>query len=258
MSIKTVNNIDELDKYLSKYLFKEYIYCSIGSKCNEDITSFRYPSSDLKLESNAQYQMIPTFIRKNRLDNLVIIIDQFTDKQLYEKNLTCLKNIVKYRGNIEILIINYRFQNTIQSIEKILLPILNYLSINNICREKFMLVNFICYRIANLMELTMENTFRESLLKILSIYYDGVYKNCYYQWYGYAYFTYNYIYNYNSYDIFIGLYLHQLIQNGYKITNNQLLNSKTIDKISKSYEFNIKFKKKWELFLTNSISIIES
>ena len=221
MSIRKIQNITDLPQYLLKYCYKEYVYCSIGSKLNEEITGFRYPSIDLKLNSNAEYQMIPEFVRNNYLNNLVIIIDQFSDEEIYNKNINLLKKIIKYKSNIEILLVHYRFD--CNNINIVFDPLLQYLYLNNIKSEQFMFVNFICYKVANLQDLTMENTFRNLIQKKLNNSYDGIYNECYYQWYGYIYLTYNYIYNYKNYSIFIGLHLHQLIQKCYKLTKNELL-----------------------------------
>ena len=255
MSIRKLESIVDLSQQLKTYNNKEYVYCSIGSKHNEDNSSFRYPSRDILEPSNAEYQMIPQFVRYKHGNTLVIIIDQFTDEILYNNNMIILNNIIEMHNNIEILLVNHKFD--CENMNEAIVPILSYLHESNIHENQFMLANYICFRTTNLLDTEMEDKFRNLLQSLLHNTLKGVYRKCFYQWFGYMYLFYDYIFNYNEYYIFAGLHINSLLSKCYTITKNKKLNNFNKKIIANNFINDDNLTQKWSYFLNNSINIVE-
>jgi hypothetical protein len=260
-----MNRVSTLDLWREQLvnIFSEktyhYVYVSLGSKINEANVSFSYPSSGIVLNSNAEFQMIPMFIREQPETNniLCIIIDDFHDKNLAETNNIFLETIRQRHQNISTLVFNERVSLT--GLKDYLTVLLNILMEHKICATRFMFTNFICFKHPNPMQLTFESKLPEVIHRSFDSFCGGYYKNCYYQWFNYAYYTYNYIYCYRDYNIqrLMSIqHLHMLMKTCIKNDTLDSTNCEIITNYTKN--LNNSSKKKWEAFLNHCINFAES
>ena len=246
--INNTKSLDELIILLSQVEIYDYVYVSLGSKMNERHVSFSYPFKIEQHISNAEYQMIPDFIRLQPESNkiLCIVIDDFHNETIYKWNKSYLENLLKVHKNIHTILFDQNI--TLHNVTFIIKTITNLLK-QYICPTRFLLCNYICFKNSNLLQLEFENKLPNKILNAMDI----TYKECFYQWCGYAYYTYNYIYNYKSY------YLMNLMNKSYitKLLHNILkedqLNIYNIDNVN--YEVNNKMDRKWISFHDNTICI---
>lgn len=236
----------------------QYVYVSLGSKINEENVTFSYPISNLSLISNAEFQMVPMFIRQQPETNniLCIIIDDFHDKTLAQINKLILNKITQNHNNISILVLDDNILLT--TFKYHLLLLLNTLLKYNISPTHFMFTNFICFKHPNQLQLNFESKLPEVIQKSFDTISDGYYQFCYYQWFNYAYYTYNYIYcykNYNMQRLMSIQHLHSLIKSCIK---NDYLNNTNCEIITNCAKtLNKQTDKKWELFVNNCINFVE-
>lgn len=255
MTIIKVNTIESYYEHIDIFMKdKQYVYCSLGSKQNEIISRFRYPKEDLQLNSNACYQIMPQFVRDNRMKKLIIMIDNFTNEENYLENEILIEKLHE-NYKMDFILFNYKLSCT--NIDSFLDPILNCLEKYNIQNQHFMLANYICYRNTNSTNSDMEDKFRNLLQSYLNNHLKGYYIECYHQWYGYIYLTYNYIYNYKNYNVFMAMHIHHLLSACYKILDNNYLTRNQLSDISSSVLNNHLLSHKWEKFLMNSKNIVE-
>lgn len=257
-----VSTIDAFREKLLTLLSKKtyhYVYVSLGSKINEDNVSFSYPATGITLNSNAEFQMIPMFIREQPKTNniLCIVIDDFHDKSLAKINKIFLEKIIHEHKNISTLILDYNILLT--TFKAYLSLLLKILIQHKICATRFMFTNFICFKHPNQLQLNFESKLPEVIQMSFDSFVGGYYQTCYYQWFNYAYYTYNYIYCYRDYNI------HRLmsIQNLHAlmktcINNNTLSNTNCEIITNYTKNTNNQTKKKWEMFLNNCINFVET
>jgi len=236
-----------------------YIYVSLGSKINEARVNFRYPSNDLNLKSNAEFQMIPKFIRQQPVSNkiLSIIIDDFHDVELSYQHDATIHNITKTYKNITVITVDHLI--TQKSIVKYLTEILNCIFYYKINPTRFMITNFICFKQPIDTQLQFENELPVCIQTIMDTVHNGYYDICFYQWYNYTYYTYNYIYCYKKFSFQRLLSIQQINGIFKQILKYDYLNNANSESITKYVNTSHKnTKKKWELFLDNSIDFVES
>ena len=205
-----------------------YVYVSLGSKINEENVTFSYPSSGITLNSNAEFQMIPMFIREQPKTNniLCVIIDDFHDNELAKTNNVLLEKITRK---------------------------------HKICSTRFMFTNFICFKHPNQLQLGFESKLPEVIQRSFNSFLNGYYKTCYYQWFNYAYYTYNYIYCYHDYNMLRLMSIQNLHMLMKTCIKNDTLNSTNCEIITNyTKELNYSTKKKWESFLIYCINFVES
>ena len=245
--IKTINTLQDLNKFLlpinSKY---DYVYISIGSKINENYVTFSYPYQNNTIATNAEYQIIPSFIRLQPDTNniLSIIVDDFHDETFYNWNISHMQNILKCHKNIKIVIFNQNI--TLKNITPIIKN-LNDIFKNTICPTHFLLCNFICFKSSNITELNFENELPNKIQKAM----DFNYKECFYQWYGYSFYTYNYVYHYNSYHLQNMMNIRYITNILNKCLKSEQLNIYNIESIE--YKSNKINDRKWVLFQDKSL-----
>ena len=92
-TIITFNNLQELVDFIQPNTY-DYVYVSLGSKMNESYTSFSYPTKNNRLPSNAEYQMIPEFVRLQPDTNkiLSLVIEDFHNSTLHKWNVQHMQN----------------------------------------------------------------------------------------------------------------------------------------------------------------------
>jgi len=236
-----------------------YVYVSLGSKINEETVTFSYPSSGITLNSNAEFQMIPMFIREQPKTNniLCVIIDDFHNKELAEINNIFLDKITRKHKNISTLVLDHAISLT--NFKDYLSILLNILMQYKICTTRFMFTNFICFKHPNSLQLRFESKLPEVIQRSFNSFHNGYYKTSYYQWFNYAYYTYNYIYCYHDYNIqrLMSIQnLHVLMKTCIKNDTLDSTNCEIITNYTK--KLNNSSKKKWESFLTYCINFVES
>ena len=245
--IKMINTLHELNKYLlpinSKY---DYVYISIGSKINENYVTFSYPYQNDTIATNAEYQMIPNFIRLQPDTNkiLSIIVDDFHDQKFYNWNISHMQNILKCHKNIKIVIFNQNI--TLQNITP-LIKNLNDIFKNNICPTRFLLCNFIRFKSSNQNDFNFEIELPKKIQKAM----DLNYKECFYQWYGYSFYTYNYVYHYNTYHLQNMIDMRYIANILNKYLHKEQLNIYNIETIE--YKLNNTNDRKWVSFQNKSL-----
>lgn len=179
------NLIESMQSELANFDY-QCVYVSIGSKFNTSYSMI----NDKEVRSNAQYQMIPKFLKKEK--QLIIIIDRFKDEKIIQDHITYLNK--KIECNKCIILNTYIEINLINNILDILLPKLfdHYVDPNN-----FIIANFVKFaNRPNLLERESEKLIPLKIKEYLDRFQDKTYKGCFYQWFGYnSYHLYNYIYN---------------------------------------------------------------
>lgn len=174
----------------------QYVYISLGSKYNESHVNFHYPKKNTF--TNSLYQMVPTFVRNMTYETnvLAIIIDDFHDDILLDHNNKHLLHIIDDYQNIDIIMLDFCI--TLQNLPSMLDKIMNCIS-PKISSQQFMICNFICFKRPNLQDAVLEEKIPQIVYNTLKNIQNGLYKQCFYQWYGYNYYTYHYIYHYETY-----------------------------------------------------------
>jgi hypothetical protein len=236
-----------------------YVYVSLGSKINEENVTFSYPSSGITLNSNAEFQMIPMFIREQPKTNniLCVIIDDFHDKELAKTNNVFLEKITRKHKNISTLVFDHAILLT--NFKDHLSLLFDILVKHKICSTRFMFTNFICFKHPNPLQLGFESKLPEVIQRSFNSFLNGYYKTCYYQWFNYAYYTYNYIYCYHDYNMLRLMSIQNLHMLMKTCIKNDTLNSTNCEIITNyTKKLNHSTKKKWESFLIYCINFVES
>jgi len=249
-TIVTINDLQELVDFIRPNSY-DYVYISLGSKMNESSTMFSYPIKNNCLSSNAEYQMIPAFVRlqpeKNKI--LCLVIDDFHNITLHKWNIQYMQKVLNCHTNIQLVLYDQiiSLTNITHNIQT-----LNLLFKKNICATRFLLCNYICFKSSNDTELRLENELPNKIQKAM----DFKYKECFYQWFGYSFYTYNYVYHYNAY------YLQKLMNFTYisnllnKILQDNQLDIYNIESVDYELQQNKKIDKKWDQFQNSTICFI--
>lgn len=169
-----------------------YLYISIGSKYNEP--TVRFDNNDI-ISTNAFYQQIPGFIRKNDTQSriLSIMIDTFNGDDVNNAD-RIIKRTTKSYPNLKAYIINTFCSNT--TISNIIPIILGQLNTLNIDPARVMICNYIKFKSNPCpLELISQTTIPCRIQSLLN---TTTYVNCLYEWFGYNHKMYHFIYNYNK------------------------------------------------------------
>ena len=234
----------------------DYVYVSIGSKINEDTIRFNNPNlSEHEFFSNSFYQMMPRFVKiqPHIVRQLIVVFDDFSNVKLRDQNIQYLTGVSNTRKNSCFMMVNTKIRPS--NLKKYIYPILNKLNEFELESSQFILANFVCFKNGTEREYEYSLTLPKSIQKVLCKSKVSNYDECLYQWYGYAYYTYNYVYNYKNY------YLLQLM-NANRI-RSLFTNSLKNTMLSSSYEpFVTAYadntnRRQWEQFMVNSINILD-
>ena len=208
-SIKITQNLNEftqtLNGFCSKHNYSTF-YMSIGSKQNEENTYFSYPDCirDQRVTTNAGNQMFPGYLRSffKERRGLIVVIDDFRCSKSKAINTQLLNDILRSSNrNMDIIMMN-SFVN-VSSLQEIIRATLTCLENQNINPLSYLFANFIRFRNSpNETEFHLEENIPIAIQNVLNREYEGKYKNCFYQWYGYTYYQYNYLYCYKTYHMF--------------------------------------------------------
>lgn len=189
---------------LTQNIQYNYVYVSIGGKINERRVDF-YPSNKTAV-SNADNQLIPEFLKYRESKQILIIaIDNFLDKDSYEINK---KIINKNKEDNMSVILFHQILGDLTFIDSFIQILISFLHKHNIHENNFMICNYIKFKaMPNAEESRLLN---ELPLRIHNALIKTKYSACLFEWYGYHFYTFNLIYNYKKYQLYIGDYRNML------------------------------------------------
>jgi hypothetical protein len=213
------------------------LYISIGGKINEDAVRFTKPAilTNHDFQSNAQYQMVPAFIRYPRSrssQTLVIVIDDFSDPELRLVNETVVDQIQQKHTHIRIVL--YDTKLVVETIDDFAKSLVQWIIDQNLAPEKCMIANYLRFRgthsvIDSQLEFKLPRVIQNALNaytiipqtnrpdlpldetkpqhKILNPIPKtkpiAPYSGILYQWFGYQYYTYNIVFSYKEYNAYM-------------------------------------------------------
>jgi len=223
---------ETIDSRIPESFQYDSIYVSIGGKINEHTIRFAKPAvlAEYDFQSNAQFQMVPSFIRYPRVrtaKTFVIIIDDFSDPHLRLVNQTVIDQI--QRKHEHVCAILYDTKLDISTIDDFAKSLVDWIVSKNIAPEKCMIANFIRFRgahsvINTQLEFKLPRVIQNSLnshtiIPATSALTDPMnpphpilnptikakpvapYSGILYQWFGYQYYTYNIMFSYKEYSV---------------------------------------------------------
>ena len=210
------------------------VYVSIGGKINEHTVRFAKPAvlSDCNFASNAQYQMVPSFIRYPRSRSsktLVVVIDDFSNSELRQTNQIVVDHLQQKHKHIHVIL--YDTILTMETVDDFAKSIVQWIVEQKLAPEKCMIANYIRLRgthsvIHSQLEFklprviqTALNTYTISpkepklvdetkphhniLNPVVQAKPVAPYSGILYQWFGYQYFTYNVVFSYKEYTAYM-------------------------------------------------------
>lgn len=203
-------NVDEINAEISRIIHEsenfDMIYVSIGGKINENYVTFRSPDkvTGKRYQTNSVYQMYPRFL-ENRTPNckiLIIAIDNFKDRFLYERNKQEVNESLD--DNVTFIMANYQFN---QETLTIFISYITRIAKNNeIVKENFMICNYVKHlNEPNIREFRDEEMIPRTIQSVLNIPEFIEYTECFYDWFGYRFYLYNFLYKYKNNTMLIGL-----------------------------------------------------
>jgi hypothetical protein len=213
------------------------LYISIGGKINDESVRFSKPTvlADYVFQSNAQYQMVPAFVRYPLIrssSSLVIVIDDFSDPDLRLVNQTVIDQIQQKHTHIQIVL--YDTKLDITTIDEFAKSLVQWIIDQNLAPERCMIANYLRFRgthsvldsqlefklprvIQNALNtytiITPTNTQNQPLdnTKPHHKFLNPIpkskpvapYSGILYQWFGYQYYTYNIVFSYKEYNAYM-------------------------------------------------------
>jgi hypothetical protein len=172
------------------------VYMSFGSKWNAlTVPTKTFDSSTWY--SNSLDQMVPSFIRyqSDTSYTLVIIIDEFKNQRIMNINKTLIAQNIEDTNNIRVCIVN-KFCSSKEIIMDFTDKVVGFSKRHNIKNEDFIICNFVKYlNEPNLYELSTSTLISTTINDTIK---DTTYKDCLYEWFGYAYGLHTLIYNRNK------------------------------------------------------------
>ena len=190
--ITETTGIAEFKSVFETYTLSDYecIYVSLGSKYNEQFIEYQYTMSQtIRKRSNAEWQMLPGFVRCKK--TLAICIDRFENENAKCENC----NILEHTESENVTIIICDLDGTVQLFESIITFIIQQLSIYEIHQNNVMFANYIRFINPNHTENYLEENLSSSIYKIME---KTIYRDSLYEWFGYQPNLYNIIYRYNE------------------------------------------------------------
>ena len=262
-TIHYLATIEEQETFLQNIVKKyDHIYVSIGGKFNEPTLSLQkvrhYPT-------NAQYQLIPEFLRNSTdQQHLILVLDEFTNQESIDINCRILKNNRTSSMDIAIFNTHISINGPVSgslSIDSIIESILDLAKKMDISPKNTMFCNYIVFCNPNQIEYKLEESLPVTIQQIFDRPPNKEYAECFYQWYGATFYFYNLVYQYKKYCtmrlIFISELLHlcDIMKYSQPICKEDICNM--IENITSS-DINQKQKyllRKLQLFNANNIDI---
>jgi len=191
------------------------VYVSIGGKINEDAVRFSKPSvlSAYDFASNAQYQMVPAFIRFPRSrssSTLVVVVDDFSDPELRLVNQSVVDHLQQKHTHIHIVL--YDTKLVVETLDDFAKSLVQWIVDQHLPSEKCMIANYLRFR-SSLSVLDTQLEFKiprviDTALNAYTVHSNGAktvapYSGILYQWFGYQYYTYNILFAYKEYNAYM-------------------------------------------------------
>jgi hypothetical protein len=191
------------------------LYVSIGGKINEDAVRFAKPAvlSNYDFVSNAQYQMVPAFIRFPRTrssSTLVVVVDDFSDPDLRLVNQSVIDHLHQKHAHIHIVL--YDTKLAVETLDDFAKSLVQWIVAQNLPSEKCMIANYLRFRgTLSVLDAQLEFKLPRVIQNALHAYtvptnepkpyapYSGIL----YQWFGYQYYTYNILFSYKEYNAYM-------------------------------------------------------
>jgi hypothetical protein len=190
MPVFEIDENEDLFIYLKSLGKHDSIYISLGGKQNESIVSL----SETKVMSNAPYQMVPQFLRGGSEEkSLILIIDTFRQEEAGKINRRILNQLSTPFTDIVML----NCEITVHGLSKLVNVAIEIAKLNNIAPSRYMFCNYVKFYHPNDSELNLEMIIPEALQICHN---KTIYRNGFYQWYGYNTQLYNTIYCYKKYQ----------------------------------------------------------
>lgn len=195
------------------------IYVSIGGKINEHKVRFNKPALlvDYEFPTNAQYQMVPAFIRypRYRSSTLVVVIDDFSNPDLYQINQIVIDNIQQKHPHIRVILYDTKLTN--ETLDEFAKSLVRWIVSSKIAPEKCMIANYLRFRTTlSVIDSQLEFNIPKLVQNALNSYkiekkhphnhkttYTTPYSDILYQWFGYQYYTYNLVFSYKEYNTYM-------------------------------------------------------
>ena len=182
------------------------IYVSIGGKFNEQFVLFPRPAkiTDKKFRANSDYQMLPAFIQYNTDEKkhiLVIAIDDFSDPDVLSIN----RRILETNENANISIILFDKICDKLFLENFVEYFISLCEKNDIDPSNAFICNYVKHaNCPNSIEARAEEMIPETIQNALinDTGSDKKFSGCFYQWFGYRFYTYNFIYRYKRHTVY--------------------------------------------------------
>lgn len=187
-----LNELSRIDACSDVEEIYHYAYLSFGSKLNEQTVQHSIrPHS-----SNASYQMIPQFLRIEPENQriLIIVVDTFSEVESSNLNVAFLESMSKKYPHLDIILLDYPIsQSGVRSLIDAFIATVSKLRIPH---TNTMIGNFIRFKHPNIYEDALECELPNAIQRALN---SSEYSQCFYQWYGYAYHTYDNMFCYKTY-----------------------------------------------------------
>lgn len=181
-----------------------FLYVSLGSKHNDPHQHFHWPTRQI-LDTNADYQMVPQFLRFPGTDSpnspdypriLNIVIDRFSQEKM-EQNRKILERL-DTDIPMDILLLDYTLTKT--NLGPLIDALLVFAEGHSISPHNCMFCNYIRFSHPNHQEVELEEFVHAFVQSRLNYVFDGKYSDCFYQWYGPQIYLYHCLYPCKRYD----------------------------------------------------------
>jgi len=188
---ETINNRGKIDA----------IYVSIGGKCNEPLVSFNKPDKikHKSFRTNSHYQLLPEFLEVTCSTNknvLIIAFDDFSNQE----NRIFNRSMVEKRITENMTVILFDKIVDKSFLESFIELFLSVCMKNNIYKNNAYICNFIKHlNEPSTLDYKSEEMVPQHVQNLLD---NTDYSECFYQWFGYHYFTYNLVYRYKNHLIY--------------------------------------------------------
>lgn len=156
-----------------------YIYVSIGAKENAPLIHYQYPpKKEITKRSNANFQLLPPFVRNRREPTLVICIEKDIQKNNSVAPLVRSTPVRSTKGEAQIYL--YDTHGNLDTLTSLITDLTDRLV--DFPKERVIIANFVRFVSPNEKEAQTETDVHETVFSILS---KRNYEDRFYQWFGY-------------------------------------------------------------------------
>jgi hypothetical protein len=180
------------------------IYVSFGSKLNEFQQHFRWPTTTVT-STNANYQIIPEWLRVSEQRTLVLMIDRFRDQEDLKFNRQYIANqLDAVDAEMDIVMVDHTLTHA--SLAPLVELILFFVDHHQFSPKQCMFCNYIRFAHPNDQECAFEEYVANCIQRTMTGAADGKYADCFYQWYGPQFYLYHWMYPYKRYHEILAFY----------------------------------------------------